>query len=102
MQPEQPPAGRLGVQVVELSPDLVRRLGLRADVEGVIVAGVLPGGAAAEAGIRPADIIVRIDGKAVKSPEDLQAALANATPEQQLSVVVRRGNVQILMQTRIH
>ncbi len=66
----------IGVQIAE--EQLARRLG----VAGVLVVDVLPGSAAAKAGIRPTmrdrsgrvrlgDVIVAIDGKKVESPNDL-------------------------------
>ena len=66
----------IGVQIAE--EQLAARLG----VSGVLVVDVLPGSAAAKAGIRPTrrersgrvrlgDVIVAIDGKKVESPNDL-------------------------------
>lgn len=66
----------IGVQIAE--EQLAQRLG----VLGVLVVEVLPGSAAAKAGIRPTrrersgrvrlgDVIVAIDGKKVESPNDL-------------------------------
>jgi len=66
----------IGVQIAE--EQLAERLG----VSGVLVVDVLPGSAAAKAGIRPTrrersgrvrlgDIIVAIDGEKVQSPNDL-------------------------------
>jgi len=59
--------GRLGVTVRPLSPEERREGGPR---EGVVIEQA--GGAAARAGLQAGDVIVSLNGAAVKSPEDLR------------------------------
>ena len=47
---------------------------------GVLISGVQPGFAAANAGLKPGDIIVSIDGRAIKGGNDLIADIANRKP----------------------
>ncbi len=87
----------LGIQIAEES--IAARLG----VAGVLVVDVLPGGAAAKAGIRPTrrdasgrlqlgDVISAIDGKKVGSPNDLFLVLENYKIGDSVSMsVVRDG-----------
>jgi len=59
--------------------------------DGAQVALVVPGGPSARAGIREGDVIKRIAGRAVQSPEDVAGAIAGDKPGQQVTIVVERG-----------
>lgn len=57
---------------------------------GVTVSEVVPGGPAAEAGIEPGDILVRIASRTLKSPADLVAAERTLEPGRPVQVVLAR------------
>jgi S1-C subfamily serine protease len=67
---------KLGVQLVETTPELRRHLG-GSDEAGVLVSKVLRASAAAVAGIAVGDLIVAVDGVPVASPAALVEALAD-------------------------
>jgi S1-C subfamily serine protease len=67
--------GWLGVQVQRLTPELARSFGVEAP-GGALVAGVVAGGPAAVAGLRPGDILLTVDGERV---EDVEALLRRVT-----------------------
>ncbi len=58
------------------------------------------GGAAAEAGIRVGDVIVRVGDEEVKSAQELDAALTGTDKETALLLVNRRGN-QLFMSVKV-
>ena len=70
--------GYLGVSVQNVSGDLSKSLGLRAD-KGALVSEVVEGAPAEKGGIRQGDVIVSFDGKEIKESHELSAAVA-ATP----------------------
>ncbi|MGI6245154.1 MAG: Do family serine endopeptidase [Pseudochelatococcus sp.] len=70
--------GWLGVRVQPLDEDAADALGLKSQ-DGALVASVDAAGPAAGADIKAGDVIVRLDGKAVKEPRDLSRGVA-ATP----------------------
>ena len=72
-------------------------LGLRADLGAPVVNEVLAGKPAADAGIRPGDAIVAIDGATVRSPADA-AAITNAHPGERLTFTLRRDGVNVSIQ----
>ena len=57
---------------------------------GVAVSEVVPGGPAAEAGIEPGDILVRIASLTLKSPADLVAAERTLEPGRPVQIVLAR------------
>jgi regulator of sigma E protease len=68
-------------------------LGLRADLGSPVVNETLPGKPAENAGIRPGDAIVAIDGTAVRSPADA-AAITNAHPGERITFTLRRDGTE--------
>jgi S1-C subfamily serine protease len=71
----------LGVATLDLDGiDRDVRENLGADREGALVSEVEPGSGAEAAGLRPRDLIVRIDGEAVTNSADVRALVAAADP----------------------
>jgi serine protease Do len=85
----------LGLALDDLSDGARKQLGQAEDVEGVLVAGVARGGPADEAGLRPGDIIVQVDGDDVSSPTTARKALGTAKPPI-LLLVKRRDSTMFL------
>jgi S1-C subfamily serine protease len=94
---------------VELAPTQVaRRLG----IEGALVLDVVPGSGAAEAQLRPTrrtrlggielgDIIVEIEGQAVRSSGDVALALERRKAGETVLVKVRRGRRELEVPVRL-
>jgi serine protease Do len=70
----EPNKGALGLSVQSVTPEVARSLGLE-QPEGVIVRGVRNASPAANAGIRPGDVIVAVDRQAVKSVDEMKRLL---------------------------
>jgi Do/DeqQ family serine protease len=66
--------GVLGVNIYDVTPDVAKEYGL-ADASGALVAGVTQGSAAERAGVKTGDIIVSINGVAMKSARELRNAI---------------------------
>ncbi len=66
--------GVLGVNIYDVTPDVAKEIGL-ADASGALVAGVTQGSAAERAGVKTGDIIVSINGTAMKSARELRNAI---------------------------
>lgn len=70
--------GWIGVEVQDMTPELAESFGVRPD-EGVLIAGVMRSSPADQAGVKPGDVLLSIDGKPVKDAQvmlDLIAALS--------------------------
>jgi S1-C subfamily serine protease len=83
--------GIAGTQV-PLRPDLATKLGRR---RGVQVAQVVPGSAAATAGLRNGDILVAIDGRVVATSTDIQALMVEGTIGRRVEVTVWRNGALV-------
>jgi serine protease Do len=83
--------GRVGIAAQAITPTIAEGLGLARDW-GVMVSDVLPGGPAGKAGVRPQDIILSVDGRAVNSlPVYLYSSLVHPAGEP-LALAVLRGS----------
>ena len=71
---------------------MAARLGRRAAVE---VVDVVAGSPAAEAGLRPEDLIVEVDGVQVESAADLQRLMVAETIGRTVEFAVVRGDQQL-------
>ncbi len=71
--------GWLGVGIQPLTTELAKKFGV-AEGEGVLVNEVFETDPAALAGIKPGDVIVRIDGAVVDSPSKLSRLIATSPP----------------------
>jgi S1-C subfamily serine protease len=77
-----------------LPPRMADRLGRR---RGVEVTGVVAGGPAARAGMRPEDIVVALGGHPVQAISDMQRLLTGEVADQTLDAeVVRGGDLLVL------
>jgi serine protease DegQ len=73
--------GWIGVEPADLSPELMETFGVKAD-RGVLITGVLQNGPAAQAGIRPGDVIVDVAGKPIANVSELLSTVAALKPGQ--------------------
>jgi serine protease Do len=79
----------LGVDVESLTPSLARQLGL-SESRGVVVKGVQDGSPAANAGLRPGDVIVEVDRHPVTNVSDLERAMDQHAKGMPILMLVRR------------
>jgi S1-C subfamily serine protease len=62
----------IGIAMTELSPDLAKSLGLQEDIEGVVVAQVVPDSPSSKAGLHQGDVIQRVEGQKIKTAKAIQ------------------------------
>jgi serine protease Do len=88
--------GWLGVGIQPVTADLANKFGVTEN-EGVLVNEVFENDPAAQAGIKPGDIITKVDGRTVDTPNMLSRLIANLTPGAMASIeVVRDGKRQLV------
>ena len=77
--------GWAGVEVQNLTRQLAESFALDRP-RGVLVAGVMRGGPADRAGLRPGDLILEIEGETVRNAQDLLRLVTERAPGQTLAV----------------
>ncbi|WP_353140362.1 trypsin-like peptidase domain-containing protein [Limnohabitans sp.] len=89
--------GWVGIEPMELTPELAETFGLPKQSEGVIVTGVLQNGPAANAGLRPGDLLLKVSGQPVKNVGELLTQIASLTPGKSAKLEVVRRNQNLTM-----
>ena len=89
-------AGKLGINVEPLTPEIVQELGLASGTQGVVVSSVDAAGPAGAAGIQRGDVIQEVNRQAVRSAEELRAAIDKNGNKPALLLVNRRGQTVFL------
>ena len=72
--------GWIGVEPNDINPELAATFGLPEQVRGVLITGVLQNGPAAQAGLRPGDVITQINGHPTAQVTDLLNQVAALRP----------------------
>jgi Do/DeqQ family serine protease len=88
--------GWLGVGIQPLTPELARKFGV-SEGEGVLVNEVFEKDPAAAAGIKPGDIIIRIEGVVIDSPNRLSRIVAGLSPGATTKVEVVRNQQRMVL-----
>jgi serine protease Do len=81
--------GWLGVRIQAVTEEIAETLGLN-EAKGALVATVIEGGPAEEAGIRAGDIVLEFDGKDVEEMRRLPRIVADTDVEKSVDVVLWR------------
>jgi len=79
-----------GVEVQNLTPDILQQLGLSSDTKGVVVANVASGSAAELAGLRRGDVIEQVNRHPVDSVSQYEREIRMAG-DQAIVLLVNRG-----------
>ena len=86
--------GEIGVVAQSITPDLAAALDLKQDT-GVILGDVTPEGPADEAGLKPGDIIVSLNGRRVNNAREFETALYRVSLNQMVAVEALRGTQNV-------
>ncbi len=93
---QRPMRGYLGVGLQPLDENIAESLGLPKD-RGEIVRSVVPGEAAAKAGIQQGDVILKVGGREVTPDETVSYLIANSSVGARVPLeVIRDGKRQML------
>jgi serine protease Do len=83
--------GWLGVGIQEVTVELAAKFGIK-ETDGVLVNDVFENEPAARAGLKPGDIIAKVNGGRVESPAGLSRAVAGLVPGTRVELeVIRNG-----------
>lgn len=84
----------LGLTLQALTPDIRRQLGVPDKLDGVVIARVNPASNAAEVGLQRGDVILQIQQKSVKTPQDAANIVdgARRSGRDTVLLLVQRGS----------
>ncbi|WP_420473825.1 DegQ family serine endoprotease [Noviherbaspirillum sp. ST9] len=91
---------RLGVTIQEVNQTLADSFGL-AQPGGALVSSVVPGSAAAEAGVRPGDVVLSFNGQRIVRSGDLPALVTLGKPGDKASMEVWRDGKKVDLRTTL-
>ena len=85
--------GWIGIESQDITPELADSFGLSRE-SGAIIAGVVRNGPADRAGIKPGDILLAVQGKAVANTNEMLGLIAQLPPGQKAKMTVMRKDRQ--------
>ncbi len=93
--------GWIGVEPQNLSKELLESLGLPGNTEGVLLSGVLEGGPAARAGVKPGDVLIAANGNSIKDVRSLLNQIAQISPgnDAKLTILRKGKEMELTAQT---
>ena len=86
--------GWIGVEIQDMTPELAESFGLEDD-HGALIAGVVRGGPADDAGMRPGDVLLAIDGRAIIGPREMLDVISRLPPGSRNDFHVRRSGREL-------
>jgi len=92
--------GRLGVEVQTLDQSLADSFKLSSPT-GALVAKVIPDSAAARAGLKPGDVILKYDGATLADAGQLSARVSMAAPGEQATLEISRDGKPLTLTAKI-
>jgi serine protease DegQ len=88
--------GWIGVDAQDITPELAAAVGLKRKT-GAVVAGVIHGGPADNAGMKPADVLITVEGKPVTDATEMLNLIAQLTPGSNAKMLVLRNNQELVL-----
>ncbi|HEX2199572.1 MAG TPA: Do family serine endopeptidase [Burkholderiales bacterium] len=86
--------GWIGVEVQEITPTVAESFGLPS-TRGALIAGVLRGGPADKAGVKPGDVLVEVESKPVTDPTSMLNLIAALPPGGSARMKIRRQGKEL-------
>lgn len=90
----------IGVSISDVDPQLAKEIGLDKP-QGVFVKGLTDGGAAADAGMRTGDVIVKVGNIDVNNVPQLQEQVGKFRPGDEVTVTVLRDGKEQVMDMKL-
>jgi serine protease Do len=93
------PAARLGLTVKTLTNELAKKAGYDSSLRGVLITDVTPNTDAAEKGMRPGQVILKVQNKRVENVKEFTAAVADVKKDVgvRLQVVTPQGDRRFVL-----
>jgi len=88
--------GWIGVEPQEITPELAENFGVK-EKNGTLIAGVVRGGPADRAGVKPGDILIKVNGAEVTDQISMMNLIASLPPDKKATLTfLRQGKLLTL------
>jgi serine protease Do len=87
--------GFLGVYPEDIEPDMAEFFGIDRETKGVLLSEVTAGSAAEEGGLKPGDVVIKLDGAAVDNANDFRNRVAMYKPGSAIELIVLRDGKEM-------
>lgn len=92
--------GWLGVEVQDITPELAASFKLK-DVHGALIAGVVRGGPADRAGVKPGDVLLALGGKEITNSSAMLNQIASIKPGEDVEIHIFRRGQEATLQAKM-
>lgn len=92
--------GRLGVVIQDLTRDLAEAFGIDTE-HGAVIAQVMPDSAAADAGLKEADVITAVNERPVKGATDLRNIIGLSRSDEEVEIEYFRNRQQMTVRVKL-
>jgi serine protease DegQ len=86
--------GWIGIEAQDITPELAESFKLK-EVRGALIAGVMRGGPADKAGIKPGDVLLEINGNRVMDGSSMLNLVAALKPEHPATLKIARNQTEL-------
>lgn len=93
--------GWIGVEPQNLSKELAESLNLPKDINGVLISGVLEGGPADKAGMKPGDVLTQVNGQKVNDVATLLNHIAQTNPGDEAKINLLRKGKEMSLKVQV-
>jgi serine protease DegQ len=93
--------GWIGIEPQNLTPELVDSMRLPKDTRGIVITGVLEGGPADRANLKPGDVLISLNNESIKDVIDLLNQVAGIEPGTAVNCKIIRKEKEISLSIKI-
>src|SRR5260370_1567428 len=92
--------GFLGATIQDVTATMATALGMN-NADGVLIGDVTPKGPAAQAGMKPGDVVMKTNGQSVADSAALRLQVSETDPGTMVPLAVRRGNSSLDLNVKL-
>jgi serine protease DegQ len=92
--------GWIGVEVQDITPELAESFKL-GETRGVLIANVVRGGPAEQAGVKPGDVLLEVQGKPVPDSSAMLNTVAETRPGEVATLTLLRSGEKVALKLTV-
>jgi serine protease DegQ len=93
--------GWIGVEPQNLTKEMAESLGAPATTQGVLLSGVLEGGPADRAGMKPGDLLTKVNSQTIRDVRELLGKISEIQPGTEAIIMILRKNKELQLKVEV-